>query len=355
MRLRPAACHTIEADCRPDCGRAGDRSSIITAIGWRCEARSLIIRRSAPTGTAPASASASGSGWALASASGWVTAWGLAWRVRGRDGWRGRRLARGGLTHDSGRERAHGHARHEEDEDNAEHGRTPPHRRSPSWVSSFGVRWWPLAPSVEARNAPRRILRTSRRARPRGTLHRRVPASASGKRTPWPTSDRSTQNGTASDASAAAPVPSRPRRSTVSDHPVPGEPAPGSMEGEVMAGVPQATRARRPGRPRRDRGHAVDPPGGVNIANADSIDIRQGGITRAEARDISVVQGGIAIARADRVSVGMGGIGLALGGEVDVTRGFARTVVARDAHRAARRARSSPAGPRSIARAAHWS
>ena len=28
----------------------------------------------------------------------------------------------------------------------------------------------------------------------------------------------------------------------------------------------------------------------------------------------------------------MGGIGLALGGQVDVTRGFARTVVARDVH-----------------------
>src|SRR6186713_2753404 len=38
------ACHTIDADCSPDCGRAADRSSIITAIGWRCDAFSLIIR-----------------------------------------------------------------------------------------------------------------------------------------------------------------------------------------------------------------------------------------------------------------------------------------------------------------------
>ena len=29
------ACQTIEAALKPDCGRAGDRSSIITAIGWR--------------------------------------------------------------------------------------------------------------------------------------------------------------------------------------------------------------------------------------------------------------------------------------------------------------------------------
>src|SRR6187551_2506255 len=29
------ACHTTEADARPDCGRAARRSSIMTAIGWR--------------------------------------------------------------------------------------------------------------------------------------------------------------------------------------------------------------------------------------------------------------------------------------------------------------------------------
>jgi hypothetical protein len=138
----------------------------------------------------------------------------------------------------------------------------------------------------------------------------------------------------ASDASGAAPVPSRPRRSTVSDHPLPGEPAPAeALEGEVVSGVPSGHLELV-----EQSAHDVTVgtlsirQGGVNVANADSIDIRQGGITRAEARDISVVQGGIAIARADRVSVGMGGIGLALGGEVDVTRGFARTVVGRDVH-----------------------
>src|SRR5437879_11177975 len=29
------ACQTTDAALNPDCGRAGDRSSIITAIGWR--------------------------------------------------------------------------------------------------------------------------------------------------------------------------------------------------------------------------------------------------------------------------------------------------------------------------------
>src|SRR6266496_2068826 len=28
------ACHTTDASLNPDCGRAADRSSIITAIGW---------------------------------------------------------------------------------------------------------------------------------------------------------------------------------------------------------------------------------------------------------------------------------------------------------------------------------
>ena len=143
------------------------------------------------------------------------------------------------------------------------------------------------------------------------------------------------QNGTpASDASAALPVPSRPRRSTVSDHPSFGEPAPAApLEGEVVTGSPTGhLELVEQGAHDVTVGTLSIRQGGVNIANADSIDIRQGGITRADARDVSVVQGGIAIARADRISVGMGGIGLAVGGQVDVTRGFARTVVARDVH-----------------------
>src|SRR5471032_1523422 len=32
---------TIDAELRPDCGRAGPRSSIITAIGWRAAAAGL--------------------------------------------------------------------------------------------------------------------------------------------------------------------------------------------------------------------------------------------------------------------------------------------------------------------------
>src|SRR6476469_6127580 len=38
------ACHTIEAALNPDCGRAGPRSSIITALGRRFAAASVTIR-----------------------------------------------------------------------------------------------------------------------------------------------------------------------------------------------------------------------------------------------------------------------------------------------------------------------
>jgi hypothetical protein len=139
----------------------------------------------------------------------------------------------------------------------------------------------------------------------------------------------------AQDAVRVGPVPSKPRRSQVSE-PVPhtnGSDAPTSsraVEGEVIP----------PGHLELVEQGARDVTvqslsirqGGVNNATADSIDIRQGGITRAEAQDISVVQGGIAIARGERISVGMGGIGLAVGGDVNISRGFARTVIARDVH-----------------------
>ena len=137
----------------------------------------------------------------------------------------------------------------------------------------------------------------------------------------------------AHDAVRVGPVPSKPRRSQVSeaaphtngsDAPVPAR----AVEGEIIP----------PGHLELVEQGAHDVTvqslsirqGGVNNASADSIDIRQGGITRAEARDISVVQGGIAIARGERISVAMGGVGLAIGGDVDVSRGFARTVIARD-------------------------
>ena len=137
----------------------------------------------------------------------------------------------------------------------------------------------------------------------------------------------------AHDAVRVGPVPSKPRRSQVSeaaphtngsDVPVSAR----AVEGEIIP----------PGHLELVEQGAHDVTvqslsirqGGVNTASADAIDIRQGGITRAEARDISVVQGGIAIARGERISVGMGGVGLAIGGDVDVSRGFARTVIARD-------------------------
>src|SRR5258707_1103372 len=45
------ACQTIDAALNPDCGRAGDRSSIITAIGWRAAAAGLTRRPVSGSGT----------------------------------------------------------------------------------------------------------------------------------------------------------------------------------------------------------------------------------------------------------------------------------------------------------------
>ena len=70
--------------------------------------------------------------------------------------------------------------------------------------------------------------------------------------------------------------------------------------------------------------------GGLEEANARTIDISQGGIGRATADDIAISQGGIGFARGDRVSVEMGGIGAAIGGEVRLTQGVAGTILARD-------------------------
>jgi hypothetical protein len=136
----------------------------------------------------------------------------------------------------------------------------------------------------------------------------------------------------AQDPVRVGPVPSKPRRSQVSE-PLPHTNGSGAapsraVEGEVIP----------PGHLELVEQGAHDVTvqslsirqGGVNNATADSIDIKQGGITRAEAQDISVVQGGIAIARGERISVGMGGVGLAVGGDVDIRRGFVRTVIARD-------------------------
>ena len=138
----------------------------------------------------------------------------------------------------------------------------------------------------------------------------------------------------ASDDAAAVPVPSKPRRSRVSDHPSNGEPgASAALEGEVVAAAPTGhLELVEQGARDVTVGTLSIRQGGVNVAHADSIDIRQGGITRAEGGSISVTQGGIALARADRVSVGMGAVGLAVGGDVSVTQGFARSVIARDVH-----------------------
>jgi hypothetical protein len=70
--------------------------------------------------------------------------------------------------------------------------------------------------------------------------------------------------------------------------------------------------------------------GGLEEANARTIDISQGGIGRARADDIAISQGGIGFARGDRVSVEMGGIGAAIAGEVRLTQGGAGTILARD-------------------------
>jgi len=150
-----------------------------------------------------------------------------------------------------------------------------------------------------------------------------------------PTDESSTPP--APDEAASGPVPSKPRRSRVSEgHPhINGSDAPGvrAVTGDVI----DATAIPRGHLELVEQG-ARDVTveslsirqGGVNNARADTIDLRQGGITRAEARDIAVTQGGVAIARADRVTVGMGAVGLAVAGAVDVNRGFARTVIARD-------------------------
>ena len=45
------ACHTIDAELKPDCGRAADRSSIITAIGWRRAAAGVTGRPVSGAGT----------------------------------------------------------------------------------------------------------------------------------------------------------------------------------------------------------------------------------------------------------------------------------------------------------------
>ena len=149
-----------------------------------------------------------------------------------------------------------------------------------------------------------------------------------------PTDESSTPP--APDEAANGPVPSKPRRSRVSEGhpPINGSDAPGVR---AVTGVIDATGIPRGHLELVEQG-ARDVTveslsirqGGVNNARADTIDLRQGGITRAEAHDIAVTQGGVAIARADRVTVGMGAVGLAVAGAVDVNRGFARTVIARD-------------------------
>src|SRR5262245_30950122 len=45
------ACQTIEALLKPDCGRAGERSSIMTAITWRSAASGLTRRPVSGAGT----------------------------------------------------------------------------------------------------------------------------------------------------------------------------------------------------------------------------------------------------------------------------------------------------------------
>ncbi len=72
--------------------------------------------------------------------------------------------------------------------------------------------------------------------------------------------------------------------------------------------------------------------GGLGVAKADHVDVRQGGIGRVEATDVALSQGGIGIARGDRVSVEMGAIGVAIATEARVSQGFVRNVLARDLH-----------------------
>jgi hypothetical protein len=56
------ACQTIEAAEKPDCGRAGPRSSIITAIGWRCASAALTGSPSSGPGTSEGPGDALGIG-----------------------------------------------------------------------------------------------------------------------------------------------------------------------------------------------------------------------------------------------------------------------------------------------------
>jgi hypothetical protein len=72
--------------------------------------------------------------------------------------------------------------------------------------------------------------------------------------------------------------------------------------------------------------------GGVNLADADQIDLRQGAIGRAEADDIAVSQGAVGFARGERVSVEMGALGMAVARQVEVRQGIAGTVLGRDVH-----------------------
>lgn len=70
--------------------------------------------------------------------------------------------------------------------------------------------------------------------------------------------------------------------------------------------------------------------GGIQTANATSVEVRQGGIGRANAQDVAVTMGGVGFARADRVSVELGGMGAGIGREVRLTQGAANLLVGRD-------------------------
>lgn len=70
--------------------------------------------------------------------------------------------------------------------------------------------------------------------------------------------------------------------------------------------------------------------GGIQTANATSVEVRQGGIGRANAQDVAVTMGGIGFARGDRVSVELGGMGAGIGREVRLTQGAASLLVGRD-------------------------
>ena len=239
------ACHTIEADCRPDCGRAGDRSSIITAIGWRCEAFSLIIRPVSADGNSSGVGVGVGLGVGVGVGVGVGDGVGVgvgAGRRRAqrpaKPGWLG-----DGLTDGSGGQRARGQSRHEHNRGHAEHGRTPAHRRlhhrgSPRSACSGGP-----SPPASKPGTPRagyfeRVIARVGAVPFTGASSERCRTNEDSMADERPIDE---QNGIpASDASAAVPVPSRPRRSTMSDHPLPGEPAPAApLEGEVVSRHPQ--------------------------------------------------------------------------------------------------------------------